>query len=338
MNLYTTFARYEDSIERNLKAVFEGKDIPLYNMMNYQMGWRDEDGEKISAVTKLPRIYASMCLLIAEAFGGSNSDAMPSASALELVNNYSVIHQDLQDGIPSRNNRSTLWWLWGPAQSINAGDGMHALARLTLLNQRNNGFSSDRVLTLIDELDSACINMCEGEYLDLTYRERVDVSEEAYLNMVTMKSASLMSCALKLGAISANASQEMVDIVADFGEKVAIASQIKADIAALWDTRADESYLSDEVLNKKKSLPIIFALKNAKGSEKHILGDVYFKRVIDPEDINKMLDVLDILGAKEYSEQKSAEIRNQALDSLNRLKLPSEFSDHLEGITNMLSS
>jgi len=337
MNLMTMLARYEEDIEKNLKAVFEGKDIPLYNMMSYQMGWIDESGEKVSASVNLPRIYASMCLLVAEAFGGSTSDAMPSASAVELVNNYSLIHQDLQDGIPNRNNRSSLWWVWGPAQSINAGDGMHALARLTLLNQRNGGLPPDRVLTLIDSLDSACINICEGEYMDLTYRERVDISEQAYLNMVEMKSASLMSCALKLGAIASSATLEQVDIIADFGRKMAVAAQIRDDIFALWNTRVDESYLSDEVLNKKKSLPIIFALKNAKGPEKHILGDVYFKRVIDPEDINKVLDVLDVLGAKEYSEQKSVEIKNQALDSLHRLKLPDEFRSELEQITDIVS-
>ena len=337
MNLTTMLARYEEDIEKNLKAVFEGKDIPLYNMMSYQMGWIDEQGEKMSSGVHLPRKYASMCLLVSEAFGGSTNNAMSSACAVELVNNYSLIHQDLQDGIPSRNNRSSLWWVWGPAQSINAGDGMHALARLTLLDQRNKGLEPDQVLTLIEALDSACIDICEGEYMDLTYRERVDISEDAYLNMVELKSASLMSCALKLGAISANASLEQVDIISDFGRKVAVATQIRDDIFSLWNTKIDESYLSDEVLNKKKSLPIIFALKNAKGSEKHILGDVYFKRVIDPEDINKVIDVLDVLGAKEYSEQRLIEIKDQALDSLNKLKLPDEFSSQLEHITNILS-
>ena len=113
MNLTTMLARYEEDIEKNLKAVFEGKDIPLYNMMSYQMGWIDEQGERVSAGVHLPRKYASMCLLVSEALGGSASNAMPSACAVELVNNYSLIHQDLQDGVPSRNNRSSLWWVWG---------------------------------------------------------------------------------------------------------------------------------------------------------------------------------------------------------------------------------
>ena len=336
MTLQTILNRYGNKIEEDLRSIIIGNDIPLYNMMAYHMGWLNEQGDEVNVDTYGNRIYPSLCLLACEAFGGSTENALSSASSIELIKNFIQIHLDIQDGIPYRNNRPTLWWVWGPAQSINAGDGMHALARLALLSQKEKGFPAEQVLRSVSVLDNTCLTICEGEYLDLTYRERVDVSQDAYLKMVEMKSASFMVCALRLGALAASASDNQIEAIARFGLKLGVAAQIKDDINDLWAIH-DESFLAGEVLNKKKSLPIIFALKNATGLEKRALGDVYFKRVMEPEDIKKLIAVLEALGAKEFSEQMIDNLYKQALKELSEAEIRPDFIGDFNKVADSFS-
>ena len=115
--------------------------MPLYRMMSYHMGWEEAEGHPGGAFT-VGRVHGVLCLLACSAAGGDIHVAKPAAAAVELVRNFCQIHDDVQAGNPQRNNRDAVWWVWGPAQAINAGDGMHALARLALFGLKQNGISS----------------------------------------------------------------------------------------------------------------------------------------------------------------------------------------------------
>lgn len=337
MNFPNAFNRFRDQIETEMKSLVLGEGFPLYRMMGYHMGWLNEHGEA-EEIEAGKRIRPTLCLLACEALGGDVKSALPAAAAVELVHNFSLIHDDIQDGNSERHNRPTVWWVWGPAQAINAGDGMHALARLALLRQTDSGMSPERTLKAVGLLDEACLRLCEGQYLDLTYQERVDISQDAYFKMVEGKTAALISCATELGAVMSQAGEPVAKALANFGSKLGTAFQIRDDILDLWGQQDTGKPLAGDILNKKKSLPIVYAIENASGAERRALGDVYFKRVMEPEDIDKIIEVLETLGARQFCQDMADALCNEALDSLREAGLSSEQSEGLEALARFMVS
>ena len=335
MSLPTAFNRFRDQIETEIKSLVLEEGFPLYRMMGYHMGWLDEYGEAAEGETG-KRIRPTLSLLACEALGGDVKAVLPAAAAVELVHNFSLIHDDIQDGNSERHNRPTVWWVWGPAQAINAGDGMHALARLALLRQTGEGMSPERTLKAVGLLDQACLRLCEGQYLDLTYQERVDISQDAYFKMVEGKTAALISCAAELGAVMSSAEEPVERAIAQFGAKLGTAFQIRDDILDLWGQQDTGKPLAGDILNKKKSLPIVYAIENASGAERRTLGDVYFKRVMEPEDIDKIIEVLETLGAREFCQAKADALCDEAIQSLKDAGLTSQQTEGLEAVARFI--
>ncbi len=335
MTLPSAFTRFRDQIETEIKSLVLEEDFPLYRMMGYHMGWLDEYGEAAEGESG-KRIRPTLCLLACEALGGDVKTALPAAAAVELVHNFSLIHDDIQDGNSERHNRPTVWWVWGPAQAINAGDGMHALARLALLRQTDKGMSPERTLKAVGLLDQACLRLCEGQYLDLTYQERVDISQDAYFKMIDGKSAALISCAAELGAVMCSAEEPAAQAMAQFGAKLGLAFQIRDDILDLWGQQDTGKPLAGDILNKKKSLPIVYAIENASGAERRTLGDVYFKRVMEPEDIEKIIGVLETLGAREFSQERANNLCDEAIQSLRNAGLTPRQTEELEAVARFM--
>ena len=335
MSLPTAFNRFRDQIETEIKSLVLEEGFPLYRMMGYHMGWLDEYGEAAEGESG-KRIRPTLSLLACEALGGDVKVALPAAAAVELVHNFSLIHDDIQDGNSERHNRPTVWWVWGPAQAINAGDGMHALARLALLRQTGEGMSPERTLKAVGLLDQACLRLCEGQYLDLTYQERVDISQDAYFKMVEGKTAALISCAAELGAVMSSVEEPVERAIAQFGAKLGTAFQIRDDILDLWGQQDTGKPLAGDILNKKKSLPIVYAIENASGAERRTLGDVYFKRVMEPEDIDKIIEVLETLGAREFCQEKADALCDEAVQSLKDAGLTSQQTEGLEAVARFI--
>ena len=335
MSLPTAFNRFRDQIETEIKSLVLEEGFPLYRMMGYHMGWLDEYGEAAEEESG-KRIRPTLSLLACEALGGDVKAALPAAAAVELVHNFSLIHDDIQDGNSERHNRPTVWWVWGPAQAINAGDGMHALARLALLRQTGEDMSPERTLKAVGLLDQACLRLCEGQYLDLTYQERVDISQDAYFKMVEGKTAALISCAAELGAVMSSVEEPAVQAMAQFGAKLGMAFQIRDDILDLWGQQDTGKPLAGDILNKKKSLPIVYAIENASGAERRTLGDVYFKRVMEPEDIDKIIEVLQTLGAREFCQAKADALCDEAIQSLKDAGMTSQQTEGLEALARFI--
>ncbi|MBI4282416.1 MAG: polyprenyl synthetase family protein [Chloroflexi bacterium] len=335
MSLPSVFGRYGEGIETELKSLILGHSLPLYRLMAYQMGWVDEQGGTVK-VELGQRIRSTLCLLTCDALGGNSKEALPAAAALELAHNFSLIHSDIQDGAPEHHHRPTVWWIWGPAQGINAGDAMHALARLSLLRQTEKGTAPEQALRAVAILDTACLRLCEGQYLELAYQERVDISLDAYFQMVEGKAAALMGCAAELGAVTASADEGAVQAMARYGQKLGLASQIREDILDLWGSGAREEPLAGDVLNKRTSLPVVYAMQHAGGADKRYLGDVYYKRVTEPEDWGRITDVLDRLGARDFSQEKADTLCQEALQALDEAALSSQGQEELRDLAGFL--
>lgn len=305
-------------LDEEIKAVFSSQDGLLYNMFHYQMGWMDQHGNPTTISTG-HYLHPMMCLTACESLSGDFQNALPAAAAVELVYNFSLIHEDIQSGNPNRGSREALWWIWGPGQAINAGDGMHAVARLALMRMSDNGAPADQALAALRTLDKSCMDMFEGQHQDLVFQERLDVSVAAYLKMAELKAGALTGLAMSLGAMCGGGSDEGVAAFGACGARLGTAWQIQQDAGELWSSERDA--VPSHTLNKKKLFPVALALETAELSVKRELGTLYFKRVLEPDDIQKIGEILDGLSIKDRCRKKVEELCSEALGMLEGLEL-----------------
>ena len=233
-----------------------------------------------------------LALLSCEALSGDYNKALPAAAAVELIYDFVQVHGEVQAGMSDSPDRPSIWWVWGPAQAINAGDGLHAMARLTVMRLSERDVPAERVLRAVQALDRACLAVCEGQYMDLSFQEQPLVASGLYYDMIHRKTGSLTGCSAELGALAAGVSDEVCGSFRETGRKLGMAWQITQDIADLWGYRGDGMTVSN-VLNKKKGLPVVYTLENASVSTKRELGTIYMKRVLEPDDVGRIVAILD---------------------------------------------
>ena len=316
VDLFMTGRR--ELLDDEIKAVFSGQDGLLSNMFHYQMGWMDQHGNPTTASTG-HFLHPAMCLAACESLSGEFRPALPAAAAVELVYNFSLIHEDIQSGNPNRGARESLWWIWGPGQAINAGDGMHAVARLALMRMADNGAPADQVLGALRALDKSCLDMFEGQHQDLVFQERLDVGVGAYLKMAELKAGALMGSAMFLGALCGGGSDEDMEAFGTCGARLGTAWQIQQDVRELWSAGGGD--VPSHTLNKKKLFPVVLVLETAELAVKRELGTLYFKRVLEPDDVKKIGDILDRLSAKDRCQEKVDELCREALAPLDGMEL-----------------
>lgn len=322
-------------LDAELRDVLAARKMPLYDMMYYHLGWSGGDGAP-ARVTPADRVHGVLCLLAGQAAGGDVDVALPAAAAVELVDNFCKIHDDVQGGIPQRNSRDAVWWVWGPAQAINAGDGMHALARLALFRLRERGVPAEKTFEAVRLLDQASLRLCEGRFMDLEAQERIDLTVDAYLSMAASKSGALTSCAMQLGGLAADADGRARDALGVCGSKIGLAMQVYSDLGELWPRREGDGPASPEVLNKKKLLPVVYAMERAGLRDKRRLGDIYFKRVLAPEDLDVLRSVTADLGARSYCESLVERSRAEAAAALEAPGITAGGASAINGFVDAL--
>ncbi|MDP6667319.1 MAG: polyprenyl synthetase family protein, partial [Dehalococcoidia bacterium] len=226
----------------------------------------------------------------------------------------------VQNANTERNNRPTIWWSWGPAQAINAGDGIHAMARISIFEQRkaDGPISNPRRISMaLEALDNATLEVCEGEYLDISFQERAAVGVREIMN-VASKRGALFGATARLGGIAAGADEPVLDALARYGTAVGTAQGLNIDLMALWpvgDAGRDEVQRG-RLQSKKKSLATAHAIENGTPTVRRRLGEIFMKRVLDPADIDEITSILDETGSKSYAEKQVAELVAEAVSAL----------------------
>ncbi|HEU5375697.1 MAG TPA: polyprenyl synthetase family protein [Ktedonobacteraceae bacterium] len=261
----------------------------FYGQMQYHLGWVDSNFSPMSSNPgKLLR--PTLLLLAYEAAGawgltGNARDeiptehlhrALPAAAALELTHNFTLIHDDIVDGDTERRHRPTLWAVWGSPQGINTGDGMFALGRLALWDCLDVGVEGAIAARLGAVLDRACLVIAEGQYLDLSFEKRQDISVEMYVDMISRKTAVLMSCAAEMGAMLGTRDTSTIESLRTFGFEMGIAFQVRDDVLGVWATSAELGKTSaGDIYRRKKSLPVLHALAHASVEDRQTLQQLY---------------------------------------------------------------
>ena len=290
MTTGTQFIELAEQVDSELRQVMASRSLPLYDMMAYHLGWGDRPGPTDSR-DLADRKHGVLCLVSCMAVG--------AAAAVELVHKFLQIHDDVQGGKPKRGDRDAVWWVWGPAQAINAGDGMHALARLALFRLLDRSVDPKTAFRAVQMLDEASLRACEGRFLDLQAQEQIDTTTSSYLRMAADKEGALYACAMQLGSLVAGGSDVCIEALRQSGLDLGVAMLIRSDIAELSASNTP----SEEVMNKKKMLPVVMAFETASTSQRRQLGDIYFKRILEPADLPKLLEVLEDVGAIEASRE-----------------------------------
>ena len=228
-------------------------------MLHYHMGW--DNGIK-SDVILGKRIRPLLTLLCTDAAGGYWRNAVTIAAAVELIHNFSLIHDDIQDQSSLRRGRPTVWSLWGAEQAINAGDALFAHAHLVL--QKEQTLSAESKLEALCLLDEACLSLTEGQAADIEFEKKNQIDLETYMSMIEGKTASLIAVSTELGALVSGASSEQRMCYRDFGYALGVAYQVRDDILGVWGRSSKTGKpAGDDLRSRKKTLPIILGLERS---------------------------------------------------------------------------
>jgi geranylgeranyl diphosphate synthase type I len=313
---------FQPHIETELRAVIDRHISPqtpeLRQMLAYHLGWEGE-GSGPSAQGK--RIRPLMVLLCA---GAEWERALPAAAAVELIHNFSLIHDDIQDNSPLRRGRPTLWTKWGIAQAINAGDAMFTLA-FTALARLRETVSADTSLQAHVLLEQACLDLTRGQYLDMAYEQRSDLGIEDYWPMVEGKTAALLGACAGLGGLAAHANSMELEAFQRFGRCLGLAFQALDDWLGLWgDAALTGKSTESDLVAGKKTLPVLFGL-----AQKGAFANRWNAGPISPEEAPEIARLLAGEGAQEYTQRTADQLNQEAIQALEAAAPHSDYKDAL---------
>jgi len=316
-------------LEAEMRLVLAGRDAAVaqhYQMMHYHMGWVDAAFQP-GVFDSGKRIRPMLCLLACEAVGGDPAQALPAAAAVEILHNFSLIHDDIEDGDQTRRHRPTVWTQWGLPQAINAGDGMFALAFAALLGSSRRGVVDGTVIAALSRFTACCAALTEGQHLDISFETRETVSVADYLRMIEGKTASLVATSLSLGALLGGAEAQTDDALYRFGRHIGLAFQVQDDILGIWgDPSLTGKAAGNDILRHKKSLPLLYALEDATVGRRLMQC---MERPMDEADLPEVFALLAQARARDFAEDQVHEQHRRGLAALEEALGPQAFTSPL---------
>ena len=316
-------ARYRREVDQYLRSLISAQDPPLlYRMARYHLGWEDVDGGSLEAEGK--GLRPCLCLLTCEALGGARETALPAAAAIELVHNFSLVHDDIQDRDAERHHRPAVWSVWGDAQAINAGDALLAMAHLALLRLADAGVAAATVVEAARVLDARTLEMVEGQTMDIEFEERLDVTLPEYLRMIERKTGALFDGALHLGALVAGGEDALSRQLGASGRALGTAFQIRDDVLGIWGDASKTGKPAEDIRRRKKSLPVVYALNEAPRLARENLKATYERSDLSESDVSAVLGVLDATGARDHCITVAGSYKDRALEIVDALPLAAD--------------
>lgn len=324
--------RYRGAIELEVRRSLPSTDSPLDEMLRYQLGWTNGG---LPGLGKCLR--PSLCLQACEAFGGEVESCLPAAVAIELIHNFSLIHDDIEDGDEVRHHRPALWRVYGRDQAVVAGIALWTVAYQTLGRSHERGLSAERLLDARRVLNDACREMIEGQHQDLSYERRTDVTLPEYIEMIGRKSAALFAASLRVGALVAGADAESQELFAAFGRQLGLAFQIRDDILGIWgEGSATGKPVGADIARKKKSLPIVQAFQQVLGPDRDCLRGVYAKASVEEEDVDNVLDILQRWNCRYFAQGLAEDYRSRAMAALSKTNILPEARLRFDQLTSFI--
>lgn len=327
------FARYLPALEATMRqAIPDAKPAALYGMLRYHLGWVDSSFQP-TADKAGKRLRPVFLLLTCEAQGGDWRQALPAAAAIELLHNFTLIHDDIEDRDRTRRGRPTLWAIWGEPQAINAGDALFALAYRSLFNLQKTHVPPETVLRAVNLYTDAILHITEGQHLDLSFEAESEVDEATYLTMIEGKTATLLGLACELGGILAGAPAARLAALREFGVELGLAFQMQDDWLGLWGNPAQTGKpVGSDLRNRKKTLPILYGMAHSAEFQALVAGDA----PLSDAHVTAGLALLEAAGSREYTHTQALAHHQAALAALARSAGTGEAQAALHALADQL--
>ena len=335
----TMLEAIEKELQHQVARLDQPRNRPFHEMLTYHMGWTGEGAGSHAAGKRIRPLLtllsaASICIDDqSEGVGDSLLwlHAVSSAAAIELIHNFSLVHDDIQDNSVMRRGRPTVWAKWGAPMAINVGDALFVIANQAILELAKY-YPAEIVVKAAGILNENCLDLTRGQYLDMSYEKRKDLSMEDYWPMIGGKTSALLSSCTHIGALLGYANDTRQEAYRLFGYHLGLAFQVQDDILGIWgeETVTGKSTASD-LVEGKNSLPVLFALeKNGKFAERWKQGPITIN------DVMKVSALLEDEGAREYAEKISEIETQKALGYLKQADPRGEAGETMLGLANRL--
>ena len=316
-------ARFLPDLQSSLRDAVPRSEQGLSRLLRYHLGWEDADG--IAGPSSGGKaLRPVLCLTACELAGGDWHRALPAAAALELVHNFSLIHDDILDGDVMRRGRETVWKVWGVPAALAAGNAMRVIADRTLARLEDVGVPGASVAEASAELSRGYLEMLEGQHFDVALELRSDVTVAEYLDMICRKTGALFAAAMFLGALVATDDTETAHTFGACGRLMGMAFQVRDDYLGVWGDQHAMLKPAADIKRKKKSLPIVYMLEHASDDDRVWLDEAYADDQISGANVDRILDLLERLDAPQYVQRTARATASAAVASAAGLCLTHE--------------
>ncbi|WP_068271536.1 polyprenyl synthetase family protein [Aldersonia kunmingensis] len=311
-----------DLIDAALRNAVARLDPDTGLVVSYHLGWCDPQGNPLTG-NGGKAIRPIMTLLAARACGAADTAALPGAVAVELVHNFSLVHDDLMDRDRERRHRATVWAVWGDATAVLAGDMMLSLAHDVLLESDSpHAAPAGRVIA------AATRDLIRGQAQDIAFERRNDVGLQECLDMAFGKTGALLGASSAVGAVLAGADEPTVAAMSDYGRHVGLAFQLVDDVLGIWgEPEITGKPVYSDLRSHKKSLPITWTLEqdDTTASELREWLAAEPDSMVTESELRSVATLIDHSGARDWTlaeARRRVELAQRALDSIDLLTTP----------------
>ncbi|WP_405137344.1 polyprenyl synthetase family protein [Nocardia sp. NBC_01388] len=300
------------AIEPVLRSAVESLSEPLNHMAGYHFGWCDTDGTAVTGVQG-KALRPALTFAAAAACGGSTEQAVHAAAAVELLHNFSLVHDDVMDQDPFRHGRPTVWRVWGETNATLLGDALQALALGVLSDGVPELVTSEAVIRLA----RATVTLCRGQYEDCAFASRSTVSVEEYLNMAAGKTGALLGCASALGALCAGADHRVVSGMHTFGNELGLVFQLVDDAIDIWgDPAVTGKPAHSDLMQRKQSFPVVSALASDTVHGRELARMYQARQPMTTQRAARAADLVEKAGGRQHTLGRAAAALEAALQAL----------------------
>jgi geranylgeranyl diphosphate synthase, type I len=315
-----------------LRAAVDRLPDSVRHVAQYHFGWRDEQGKLVQTADSGGgrAIRPALVLVAARAVGGTAEQAVPAACAVELVHNFTLLHDDLMDRDPTRRHRAASWTVFGPSAAILCGDALLALA-FDELGRCERPTGSEHGL-----LAGVLLEMVDGQGADLTFEERADVGLAECLRMAAGKTGALLGGSCALGGLLGGGTAAQVEHLRGFGSHLGLAYQCLDDVHGIWgDPRDTGKVARSDLVNRKKSLPVVATLSSGLPAGDELAKLYHGDGPLSAAHVDRAVELIEIAGGREWTEKRAAEHQERATDCLRSADLQEQSEAELAELARL---
>jgi geranylgeranyl diphosphate synthase, type I len=346
MDIKTLLSHIELELQKQISRLDSPRTKPFQEMLTFHMGWTGEGAGPEATGKRIRPLMVLLCTAAASTFSDFDTsqennratqttdswkNALPAAAAVELVHNFSLVHDDIQDNSDKRRGRPTTWVKWGMPMAINVGDALFVLSNQAIIDLKEN-YPAEVVVKAAEILHNSCLDLTRGQFLDMSYEARTDLKVDDYWPMVAGKTAALLSACCHIGALLGGADDSKQEAYRAFGHYLGLAFQVQDDILGIWGDEAltGKSAASD-LMEGKKSLPVLAGLSSNGKFAAH-----WKQGLIQSTEVQELARILATEGGYERANDAAKQMTDLALMSLREADPQGEAGEALFTLTDRL--